>query len=293
MMSKVTLTQTRMPYCERCDRSFRTYNDLYRHEAASSSHNICGDCQIDFPTWTGLKEHWVQSPNHSYCQRCAVHFEDDENLYAHYETEHGFCRSCRKVFEDAYGLREHYRQSPLHHYCVPCNRLFQSANNLKAVWPFILLTTHFPSISSAYTAPKLLHAHTQERPLPFQRLRSRLCLHLRPHPPPRIRLLPIGHGPRHHQPRSPPPRHEQHHHRSFTYAHRQQQPRRYHIQVLRHGRLVERIDVRVLPLPQYLSHPAGSEPAPREPAASGQGVFVPDEHVQGALHDAQCAVPAY
>ncbi|ESK85451.1 proteophosphoglycan 5 [Moniliophthora roreri MCA 2997] len=121
-----------MPYCERCDRGFPHWGALRRHERDSSQHNICNQCGLDFSTWTGLKEHWVQSSVHPYCQVCDRHFDDDGELFDHYETNHWYCRKCQRFFANEYGLSEHRRQSPNHHYCADCKRDFNSANNLRA-----------------------------------------------------------------------------------------------------------------------------------------------------------------
>ncbi|KAL4063896.1 hypothetical protein V8B97DRAFT_654122 [Scleroderma yunnanense] len=119
-----------MPYCDRCDRDFRSYHAYEQHIDNSARHNICDDCDIDFASWTGLKEHWVQSPRHSYCQYCDCHFDDGSSLLDHYRDEHYYCEKCNRVFKNEYGLHEHNRQS--HYYCESCKRVFQSPSNLSA-----------------------------------------------------------------------------------------------------------------------------------------------------------------
>ncbi|CAA7264920.1 unnamed protein product [Cyclocybe aegerita] len=123
--------ETIMPYCDRCDRSFKHWAAYRQHIADSSSHNECDDCDLDFDTWTGLKQHWVQSPRHDYCQYCDEHFDDQDDLIEHYEDEHYYCSDCNRVFTSERGLNDHYRESNKHHYCVSCDKLFASANGLK------------------------------------------------------------------------------------------------------------------------------------------------------------------
>ncbi|OCH88557.1 hypothetical protein OBBRIDRAFT_80462 [Obba rivulosa] len=118
-----------MAYCDRCDRSFRTYRGLEQHEENSSAHNICNDCAIDFPTWAGLVQHWVQSRRHHYCQRCDEHFDSWGELTDHYEEEHYYCDLCNRIFDFQERLHQHRRQSHPDLYCVSCKRMFRSESN--------------------------------------------------------------------------------------------------------------------------------------------------------------------
>lgn len=86
-----------MPYCDRCDRSFRSWPALQQHLDNSSNHHICDNCDLDFSTDWALTQHYVQSPHHHYCQRCDEDFDDDEDLKTHYEDEHHYCGICEKV----------------------------------------------------------------------------------------------------------------------------------------------------------------------------------------------------
>ena len=137
-----------MPYCDRCDRSFRSWPALQQHLDNSSNHHICDNCDLDFSTDWALTQHYVQSPHHHYCQRCDEDFDDDDDLKTHYEDEHHYCGICEKVslylnffvtplsmipqqiFNSERGLHEHNRQK--HWYCESCKRVFQNQNNLNS-----------------------------------------------------------------------------------------------------------------------------------------------------------------
>lgn len=90
-------TALAMPYCDRCDRSFRSRHALQQHLDNSSNHNICDDCDKDFETDWALTQHYIQSPYHHYCQHCDEDFDDEDELDDHLEEEHWYCRDCDKV----------------------------------------------------------------------------------------------------------------------------------------------------------------------------------------------------
>ncbi|KAH0837858.1 hypothetical protein J3R83DRAFT_6085 [Lanmaoa asiatica] len=119
-----------MPYCDRCDRSFQSWNSYRQHILNSPRHNICDECDRDFDSWWGLHQHYIQSPRHHYCRECYSHFEDHEELIDHCLAVHHYCESCDQFFRSEHGLQEHDRQS--HYYCVDCRRFFNSESNLRA-----------------------------------------------------------------------------------------------------------------------------------------------------------------
>ncbi|KAF9532125.1 hypothetical protein CPB83DRAFT_848392 [Crepidotus variabilis] len=120
-----------MPYCERCDRSFRNISAMEQHQRDSSEHYICHDCDRDFTSWNALQQHWLQSPLHEYCQDCDEHFDDHDDLEEHLESEHWYCGDCERVCKSEMALKAHYRQSDNHYYCEPCDRHFLNENALR------------------------------------------------------------------------------------------------------------------------------------------------------------------
>ncbi|EMD33859.1 hypothetical protein CERSUDRAFT_159098 [Gelatoporia subvermispora B] len=129
-----------MPYCERCERSFRDQHALDQHKATSSYHFYCRDCNRDLKNWIGLKEHYVQSPHHHYCQRCEDQFDSEDELIDHYKEVHAYCGLCRKVLKNERGLHEHNRQVHSNLYCVPCKDMFRDENS----WRIHTKYTHSP-----------------------------------------------------------------------------------------------------------------------------------------------------
>ena len=144
-----------MPYCERCDRRYRSKDDLRRHEENSSHHHICYDCDKDYPSKKRLIQHYVRSSRHAYCEECDKHFDEFDELDDHFEDEHYWCRLCDKVrpilssplasfpnthpspctllkfYPSEDRLHSHRFRRHINRYCALHRRMFQNNNNLR------------------------------------------------------------------------------------------------------------------------------------------------------------------
>ena len=270
-----------MPYCERCERGFRSQSSLDQHERDSQRHNICHDCALDFSTWRGLKEHWVQSPNHSYCQYCDEHFDDFSELQDHNEESHSYCPSCDEVFANEDSLQKHYRQSSLH-YCSLCKRDFQSENNLKAMshqYDKLLVSCLLINTSAA---PQLFHPSSKGCRLPCHRLWNEVRLPFRTHPSSRKRGLQIWYRPFHYCQICAPVRHKQHNYRPFPPTRQWHGERRYQ---LRQQEVLEWQWLRVLLVPWHLSFSKSFGPASRKLCPSDQNLHMPRLYLSDSVYN--------
>lgn len=86
-----------MAYCDRCDRSFGTYDALYRHERDSQKHNVCDDCGIDYWTYEDLRDHWITDSQHNFCTYCDEDFSYYSQLGEHNQENHEWCDDCEMV----------------------------------------------------------------------------------------------------------------------------------------------------------------------------------------------------
>ena len=146
-----------MPFCNRCNRSFKNNNALSQHIADSDKHHVCDDCNRDFAAYGALVQHYKNSPRHAYCNACDELFDDFDDLDDHYEEDHYWCSDCREVrlsisssrtfragcqqrpllsslpkfFCSAESLHNHNSDEHADRYCTPCKILYQNHNNLR------------------------------------------------------------------------------------------------------------------------------------------------------------------
>ena len=95
--SCVTSESPAMPYCDRCSRTFSTWEALNQHKEDSSKHYMCDDCEKDFSSWNGLKQHYANSRKHHYCSDCNKLFGSKKSLKQHLDDVHWYCSVHRLV----------------------------------------------------------------------------------------------------------------------------------------------------------------------------------------------------
>ncbi|KAB5595390.1 Zinc finger protein [Ceratobasidium theobromae] len=118
-----------MPYCDRCDRSFRSSHALEAHRRDSNQHHVCYQCDKDYRTYHSLRQHLSHSSMHNFCTWCDEDFDDIDDLGDHNNEEHSFCEPCELWLETPSEMLEHDKE--IHNYCVECERYFGSPNALR------------------------------------------------------------------------------------------------------------------------------------------------------------------
>jgi hypothetical protein len=105
------------PFCDKCDRPFRSFDSLIQHFSdLSDTHAFCGQCDRIFSTFKSLYQHCEALPDHPFCKACSRQFSSLKALEQHYSArdDHPFCNECKRPFDSFGALDQHLKNSPRH-----------------------------------------------------------------------------------------------------------------------------------------------------------------------------------
>ncbi|KIY65599.1 hypothetical protein CYLTODRAFT_437797 [Cylindrobasidium torrendii FP15055 ss-10] len=109
--------------CDFCYRWFNSHSALHAHCVAKWDHPYCEDCERLFRTDKALEQHMDYASVH---QDNSDNYESSEEK----ENEDDYCYSCERQFVDAFALQQHLSTSGRHNWCFACAKDFSSPNAL-------------------------------------------------------------------------------------------------------------------------------------------------------------------
>ncbi|KAL6151569.1 hypothetical protein ACJQWK_10270 [Exserohilum turcicum] len=118
-------------WCDRCDRTYRTFSALRQHIKDSQNHYECPGCDFDGESWDDLLQHCRDEGCRTVCQGCnhggGSHWDRDCEEYWHHLSDFNVCQRCERHFTSPDHLHNHMLSHRVPMYeCYLCTDVFKT-----------------------------------------------------------------------------------------------------------------------------------------------------------------------